>query len=419
LTEARARAQAQRADDELARGRYRGPLHGVPWGAKDLLDTAGVPTTFGAEPYRDRVPAGDAAVVSRLDEAGAVLVAKLSLGALAYGDIWHGGRTNNPWNLAEGSSGSSAGSAAAVVAGLVGFAIGTETLGSIVSPCMRTGATGLRPTFGRVSRVGAMPLCWSLDKIGPLARTVEDCALVLAAIGGHDPRDPSSLDVPLAFDFRAEVAGLRVGFSPPWFAGAGATELDRAVLPALRRLGVETVELSLPDLPYDSLVLILLAESAAAFEELTLSDRDDLLTWQETAAWPNTFRLARFISAVDLVQADRLRRRVMQALDEVFAGVDAVVSPSYEGPLLVATNFTGHPSLTLRVGFQELPTRDELTLSDAQRKRTQAPSAAGQTHRVPHAITLFGRLFDEGTLCRLGRALEAELSVWAERPPVG
>ena len=270
LTREHALAQARQADAEIAAGHYRGPLHGIPWGAKDLLDTAGIATTYGAEPFRNRVPAADATVVERLNAAGAVLVAKLSLGALALNDIWFGGQTMNPWLLEEGSSGSSAGPGAAVAAGLVGFAIGSETGGSIVSPSMRCGVTGLRPTFGRVPRTGAMTLCWSLDKLGPMARSVEDTALVLDAISGPDGRDLASVPSELAFDAAADVKGLRVGYIPAWMKEAPATDVDRAALGAVKKLGMRPVEVSLPDWPYDSLYVILFAEAAAAFEELTL-----------------------------------------------------------------------------------------------------------------------------------------------------
>ncbi len=391
LTEDRALAHATRADFELAAGQYRGPLHGIPWGAKDLLDTAGIRTTWGATPYKERVAERDATVVRRLDDAGAVLVAKLTLGALAYGDIWFDGRTNNPWNLQQGSSGSSAGSAAATTAGLVGFSLGTETLGSIVTPCMRCGATGLRPTFGRVARTGAMALCWSLDKIGPICRTVEDCALVLDAINGADEGDPSSRDVPPAFDATVPVDGLRVGYAPSWFEGERANDLDRAALDAARRV-MNLVEVELPQWPYGTLLTVLFVEAAAAFEPLTLSGRDDELVWQETRAWPNTFRQTRFAPAIEYVQAQRFRRLVMEMMARRFADVDVMISPSYAGGLLLITNSTGHPSLTIRSGFKEDGT--------------------------PHGITLWGRLYDEGTLCRAGMALERELAVWDRRPPV-
>lgn len=392
LTEDRAMEQAERADREMSAGRRRGPLHGVPWGAKDLFDTAGIPTTWGAAPYRHRVPDRDAYVVERLDDAGAVLVAKLSLGAIAYGDIWFGGRTNNPWDPRVGSGGSSAGSAAATAAGLVGFSLGTETYGSIVTPCMRCGATGLRPTFGRVARTGAMALCWSLDKIGPICRTVQDCGLVLGAINGADAGDPSSTDVPFAFDARDPAQGLRLGYAPAWFEGDQVTDLERDVLPAAAKAGLELVEVELPDWPYDALMTILEAEAASAFEGLTLSDRDDDLTWQDDRAWPNTWRSARFIPAVEYIQAQRFRRRVCEMMLEHMAGVDALVSPPYAASLLVVTNCTGHPALTMRCGHR----------------------ADG----MPRGITLWGRLYDEGTLCRIGMALENRLGIRHRNPPM-
>src|SRR6266704_2468852 len=269
LTPELALAQAKKADEEIAAGSYRGTLHGIPWGAKDLLDTAGIPTTYGAEPYRNRVPAQDAAVVKRLHDAGAVLVAKLSLGALALNDIWFGGQTVNPWLLEEGSSGSSAGPGAATAAGLVGFSIGSETGGSIISPSMRCGITGLRPTYGRVPRTGAMTLCWSLDKLGPMTRSVEDTLLVLEAISGPDPGDVSSVPSRLDYDAHAPVKGLRVGYFPSWMRESPATDVDRAALETVRKIGMEPVEVTLPDWPYGSLQIILFAEAAAAFEELT------------------------------------------------------------------------------------------------------------------------------------------------------
>jgi len=386
----RALGRARRADAEIRNGGYRGPLHGIPWGAKDLFDTRGIRTTWGATPFNERVPDRDATVVRRLDEAGAVLIAKLTLGALAYGDIWYGGRTNNPWKLDQGSSGSSAGSCAATAAGLVGFALGTETLGSIVSPSMRCGTTGLRPTFGRVARTGAMALCWSLDKIGPICRTVQDTALVLHAINGADPGDPSSIDVPLDFDGSRTVKGLRVGYSPKWFEGESATDLDRAALEATRRTGVTLVEIELSDLPYATLLTILLVEAAAAFDELTLSNRDDELVWQEARAWPNSFRTSRLTPAVEYVQAQRFRRLVCEMMAEQFDGLDAMIGPSYAGSMLLITNSTGHPSLTIRCGFADDGT--------------------------PHGITLWGGLFREGTLCSIGMAIERELGVWDRRP---
>lgn len=409
-----ARAQAKRADEEMLGGHYRGPLHGVPWAAKDLLDTAGIATTWGATPYRDRVPHQDSAVVRTLTDSGAVLVAKTTLGALAYGDIWFGGRTRNPWNVREGSAGSSAGSAAAVAAGLAGFAIGTETLGSIVSPCMRCGTTGLRPTYGRVSRAGAMALCWSLDKIGPICRRVEDTALVLAALNGYDSADPGSIAMPFNMDTTAGVESLRVGYDPSSFQHEGADPLDTAVLGELRQMGVELVGVALPDLPYDALWTILHAEAAAAFEELTVSKRDQLLVRQDQDAWPNLFRKARLLSAVDLVQAQRFRRLVMQETAKIFAGVDAIVGPSFAGNMQLVTNFTGHPSLTVRTGFVEMETRSGINPIGAMGRSRDADK--GDLHSVPHGITLWGKLFDEAPMLRVGMALETTMGAWDARP---
>ncbi|HEX3348287.1 MAG TPA: amidase, partial [Acetobacteraceae bacterium] len=353
VTETLALAQAERADALLAGGKWLGPLHGIPYAAKDILDTAGITTGWGAEPFATRVPDSDAAVVRRLAEAGAVLIGKTSVGALAYGDIWYGGRTRNPWNTEEGSSGSSAGSASAVAAGLAGFAIGTETLGSIVSPCARCGTTGLRPTFGRVSRAGAMALCWSLDKIGPITRAVEDTALILAAINGLDPRDECSIAAPFGWDATGSAIGMRVGYNEADFTDP----LDIAALDAVRAVGAVAVPITLPDLPYDALRHLLFAEAAAAFEDLTLEDTDDTLARQDPGAWPNSFRKARFLSAVDHIQLDRLRRRVMQEIDAIFRRVDVLLAPAMTGPMTVVGNMTGHPCLTIRAGFAEHRTR--------------------------------------------------------------
>ena len=405
-------AQAKRADSELAAGKNRGPLHGIPWGAKDLLDTAGIPTTYGAEPFRNRVPADDAVVVKRLQEAGAVLVAKLSLGALALNDIWFGGQTMNPWLLEEGSSGSSAGPAASTAAGLLGFAIGSESGGSIVGPSMRCGVTGLRPTYGRVPRTGAMTLCWSLDKLGPMTRTVEDAMLVLHAISGPDPGDLASMPGKLSFEAGANVKGLRVGYFPKWMAESPATEVDRAALETVKKLGMVPVEVSIPDWPYDSLDLILFAEAAAAFEEITLNHEVDQLKVQVPDAWPNVFRQSRFLSAVDFVQTDRFRRKVAQEMARVFSEVDLLLVPSLRDEMLTITNFTGHPSLTLRAGFVEV--------SEARSDWAPDPNHPlpkfSPPRRVPHGVTLIGRLFDEGMLGQAGIALENAFAVVNERP---
>jgi Asp-tRNA(Asn)/Glu-tRNA(Gln) amidotransferase A subunit family amidase len=413
LTREHALAQAKKADAEIAAGKYRGPLHGIPWGAKDLLDTAGIPTTYGAEPFRNRVPTRDAAVVKRLNDAGAVLVAKLSLGALALNDIWFGGQTMNPWLLEEGASGSSAGPGAATAAGLVGFAIGSETGGSIVSPSMRCGITGLRPTFGRVARTGAMTLCWSLDKLGPMARCVEDAMLVLQAISGPDDSDVSSVPSRLDFDAGGSVKGLRVGYFPAWMKENPATDVDRAAVSMLPKLGMAPVEVALPDWPYGSLNLILFAEGAAAFEELTLSHGVDQLKVQTLDAWPNLFRQTRFLSAVDFVQADRFRRKVVEEMEHIFSQVDLLLVPSLQGDMLTISNCTGHPSLTLRAGFVEV---SEARSDWAPDPHNPLPKFS-PPRRVPHGITLIGRLFDEGALGRVGLALERALGVVYQRPP--
>jgi len=403
---------AEQADQEISQDKYRGPLHGIPWGAKDLLDTAGIPTTYGAEPYRHRIPNEDAEVVKRLHAAGAVLVAKLSLGALALNDIWFGGQTMNPWLLEEGSSGSSAGPGAATAAGLVGFSIGSETGGSIVSPSMRCGVTGLRPTYGRVPRTGAMTLCWSLDKLGPMTRGVEDVMLVLAAISEPDAGDTASVPSHLDFDANASVKGLRVGYFPAWMKEPPATEVDRAALDTVKSVGMQLVEVSLPDWPYDSLNLILFAEGAAAFEDLTLSGGLSQLKAQVPDAWPNLFRQARFLSAVDFVQADRLRRKVAQEMARIFSEVDLLLVPSLRDEMLVITNFTGHPSLTLRAGFVEV----RKARSDWAPDPDHPLPTFSAPRRVPHGVTFIGRLFDEGTLGAAGIALERALGVASERP---
>lgn len=406
-------AQARQADKEIASGRYRGPLHGIPWGAKDLVDTAGIATTYGAEPFKNRVPAADATIVTRLHQAGAVLVAKLSLGALALNDIWFGGQTMNPWLPEEGSSGSSAGPGAATAAGCVGFAIGSETGGSIIGPSMRCGVTGLRPTFGRVARTGAMTLCWSLDKLGPMARGVEDTLLVLAAITGPDAGDVSSVPSKLDFDATRSVRGLRIGYFAGWMKEPPATDVDRAALETAKRVGMVPVEVALPNWPYSSLNVVLFAEAAAAFEELTLSHGVDQLKVQVPDAWPNTFRQSRFLSAVDFVQADRLRRKVAHEMARIFESVDVLLVPSLRDEILTITNFTGHPSLTLRAGFVEVDTaRSDWAPDPAHPLPTFSPK-----RRVPHGVTLIGRLFDEGTIGSAGLALERAFSVAGERPP--
>jgi Asp-tRNA(Asn)/Glu-tRNA(Gln) amidotransferase A subunit family amidase len=389
LTEDLALAQARRADEEIAAGAYRGPLHGIPYGAKDLLAVPGYPTTWGAVPYKEQVIDDAATVVRSLEEAGAVLVAKLTLGALAWGDVWYGGTTRNPWDPEQGSSGSSAGSASATAAGLVAFAIGTETWGSIVSPSTRCGTTGLRPTFGRVSRAGAMALSWSMDKIGPICRTVEDCAIVFDAIRGADGRDASVIDAPFAYDGRAEIAGMRVGYVAAAFDEEYEnSDFDRATLETLEALGAVLVPVTLPELPVDALPLILTVEAAAAFDELTRSGRDDLLVRQIKNAWPNVLRGARLVPAVEYVQANRIRALLIEAMAGL--DVDVYVCPTFGGNNLLLTNLTGHPCVVLPNGFTEEGT--------------------------PVSVTFMGRLFAEGRLLEVAGAYQRATAFHTRHP---
>jgi Asp-tRNA(Asn)/Glu-tRNA(Gln) amidotransferase A subunit family amidase len=394
LTEERALAQAAQADREIAAGRYRGPLHGIPWGAKDLLAVPGYPTTWGSAIYRDQVLDATATVVERLDAAGAVLVAKLTLGELALGDVWYGGMTRNPWQPSQGSSGSSAGPGAATAAGLVGFSIGSETLGSIVSPSTRNGVTGLRPTFGRVSRYGAMALSWSMDKVGPMCRSVEDCALVLEAIAGADDRDPTALDLPFVYDPGRPLSTVRVGYLRAAFEAdrPGRAHDDRA-LEALRGLGVRPVEVELPgDIPVGALRIILSAEAAAAFDDITRDRRTDRMVRQQANAWPNLFRAARFIPATDYIQANRVRTLLMRRMEDLFREVDVFITPSFGPNVLLATNLTGHPCVVLPSGFTEEGT--------------------------PVSTSFIGKLFGESELCTVAHAWQ-EATGWHRRRPEG
>ena len=413
LTAEHALTQARQADQEIAAGKYRGPLHGIPYGVKDLLDTAGIATTWGAEPFRDRVPTADSVVVARLNAAGAVLIAKLSLGALALNDIWFGGQTMNPWLLEEGASGSSAGPGAAMAAGLVAFTIGSETGGSIISPTMRCGVTGLRPTYGRVPRTGAMTLCWSLDKLGPMTRSVEDAMLVLKAISGPDKGDVGSVSAKLDFDASASIKGLKIGYVPAWMKEDPATDVDRAALEAAKKLGMIPTPISLPDWPYQSLNVILFAEGAAAFEEIMLDGRINQLKVQVPDAWPNMFRESRFLSAVDFVQADRLRRKVAIEMARVFNEVDLLLVPSLRDEMLTISNNTGHPSLTLRTGSVQV---SEARSDWAPDPANPLPKFA-TPRKVPHGITLIGRLFEEGTIAQVAIAMEKLAGVVNDRPP--
>lgn len=405
LTPEIARAQAAKADDDFTKGRDRGPLHGIPYGLKDLADTKGVLTSWGATPYRDRIPENDSDVVRKLQRARAVMLGKTACGALAYGDQWFDARTNNPWNVEEGSSGSSAGSAAATAAGLCSFAIGTETLGSIVSPAERCGLAGLRPTYGRVSRHGFMALCWSLDKVGPICRYVEDTALVLSELNGYDVDDPGTARVGFSYDGKADLTGMKIGYVPKWFEDEG-DNADVAALEAARALGASVEEFPWPEIEFDVLYDVVRIEAAAAFAELTLDNTDDELVWQEPMAWPNTFRGARLISAVDYVQMDRLRRKLMISMNAAFEGFDALIGPHYAGSALLATNMTGHPQLAFRSGFAQTPTRG---LFD--------DSLTNETYRTPRGTSLWGPLFQDGNIIAIGRAIEASLGVADERPP--
>jgi Asp-tRNA(Asn)/Glu-tRNA(Gln) amidotransferase A subunit family amidase len=391
LTEERALEHAKLADEEIAKGKYRGLLHGIPYGAKDLLAVKGYKTTWGAMPYKDQMIDEDATVIKKLDEAGAVLVAKLSMGALAWGDVWYGGMTRNPWNPEQGSSGSSAGSASATAAGLVAFAIGTETWGSIVSPSTRCGDTGLRPSYGRVSRTGAMALSWSMDKIGPICRTVEDCAIVFNAIQGPDGVDQTLIDAPFAYDPRIDLKKLRIGYVKKLFDDDEYNKAnDAATLAKLRGLGAELVPIELPDLPVDAMAFILSAEAAAAFDELTRSGRDELMVRQTRDAWPNVFRASRLIPAVEYIQANRLRWLAVQAMQKL--DVDVYVCPSFGGSNLLLTNLTGNPCVVLPNGFDDKGS--------------------------PTSVTFMGRLFGEGTLLAVAKAYQDATDFNLKHPPL-
>jgi Asp-tRNA(Asn)/Glu-tRNA(Gln) amidotransferase A subunit family amidase len=390
VTEELALEQARRADEEIAAGNYRGMLHGIPYGAKDLLSTRGTRTTWGARPYKDQIIDEDATVIKKLQDAGAVLVAKLTLGALAWGDVWYGGMTRNPWDLEQGSSGSSAGSASATAAGLVAFSIGTETWGSIVSPCTRCGVTGLRPTFGRVSRAGAMALSWSMDKIGPICRTVEDCAVVFNAIRGPDGKDPTVVDHPFCYDSGTDLGSLRIGYLKNEFEKEyDYSVTDSVALDVLSAMGFTLIPIELPALPIYPLAVILSAEAAAAFDELTRSGRDDMMVKQVREAWPNVLRASRFIPAVEYIQANRIRYMISRKMEEL--DVDIYIAPSF-GENLLLTNLTGHPCVVLPNGFDD------------------------EGH--PVSISFIGRLFGEGVLLAFARAYQEETGFHGNHPPM-
>lgn len=391
LTESLALEQACRADAELAAGKYRGPLHGIPYGAKDLLATKGIRTTWGSVPFKNQMIDEDASVIKRLEDAGAVLVAKLTMGELAWGDVWFGGKTRNPWKYDQGSSGSSAGSASATAAGLVAFSIGTETWGSIVSPSNRCGTTGLRPTYGRVSRTGAMALSWSMDKIGPICRTVEDCAIVFNAICGPDGRDQTLYDVPFNYNPNIDLKKLRVGYVQADFDSAKTNKSQNdATLAKLRAMGVQLIPISLPKLPINAMHIILSAEAGAAFDELTRSGKDDLLVRQIKNAWPNAFRSSRFIPAVEYIQANRVRHLLIQQMAQLMNDIDLYIAPSIEGDNSLLTNLSGHPCVVIPNGFTQ--------------------------ENTPTSITFIGELFDEERLLAFAKKVQDETGFHLKHP---
>ncbi|MEQ9426272.1 MAG: amidase [Cyclobacteriaceae bacterium] len=391
ITEQLALEQAKRADQEISAGNYRGPLHGIPYGLKDLFSVNGYKTTWGAAPYKDQVINTDATVYKKLTEAGAVLVAKLSLGALAWGDVWYEGKTKNPWDLEEGSSGSSAGSASATAAGLVAFAIGTETHGSIVSPATRCGLTGLRPTFGRVSRTGGMNLSWTMDKIGPICRTAFDCALVFNAIKGADGVDQSAVDAPFNYETLSTLKGLKIGYFEKLFLEKYDRQRDDVkVIAILQSLGAKMKSIELPDYPREALNLILNVEAAAFFDELTRSNKDSLMVRQIKRSWPNQFRQARFVPAVEYINANRLRRQLIEELNQLFSEFDMIVAPSFRGNQLLFTNLTGHPCVVLPNSFER--------------------------NGKPTSITFLGNLYEEDKILAVAR-LYQERTDYHEKHP--
>lgn len=394
LTEDLALRQAKRADEEIAAGKYKGPLHGIPYGVKDLLAVEGYKTTWGAMPFSHQVINETATVVSKLEEAGAVLVAKLTMGALAWGDVWYGGTTKNPWNLTQGSSGSSAGSASATSAGLVGFSIGTETWGSIVSPSTRCGVTGLRPTYGRVSRNGSMALSWSMDKIGPICRSAEGCAVVFNAIQGTDQLDATLVDLPFNYKGNIDLKDLKIGYFQSLFdMDYSNKKNDSESLRALGRLGAKLIPVKLPDdIPPEAMAFILSAEAAAAFDNLTRSNRDSLLVRQIKNAWPNVFRTARYIPAVEYIQANRLRYLLQVAFHEMISDYDVIVSPSFGGNQLLVTNLTGHPCVVTPNGFDE--------------------------NGGPTSISFIGNLYDEAVILAVAKSYQEATGFDEKHPPL-
>ena len=353
ITEELAIKQAKKADIEIGRGRYKGLLHGIPWGAKDLLSVPGYKTTWGATPFKDQIIKNKGTVVKKLEDAGAVLVAKLTLGALAWGDVWFGGKTKNPWNPQQGSSGSSAGPGSATSAGLIGFSIGSETWGSIVSPATRNGVTGLRPSFGTVSRSGAMALSWSMDKLGPMTRSVEGAAIIFETIRGTDNLDRTVRDVPFIYPSKRGLKNLRIGYVESAFTDSSVSKNDKASLDILKSMGLNLIPIELPEFPTQALSFVLQAEAAAAFDELTRSNNDDQLVRQGKNAWPNVFREARFIPAVEYINANRARTLLNKKMSELMERIDVYIIPSFYGDNLLRTNLTGHPCVVVPNGFND------------------------------------------------------------------
>ncbi len=393
ITEERAMQQATTADKEISEGKYRGVLHGIPFAVKDLLATKDYKTTWGSVPFKDQMINQDAAVITKLEEAGAVLIAKLTMGELAWGDVWFGGKTRNPWDTTQGSSGSSAGSASAVSAGLVPFAIGTETWGSIVSPSTVCGTTGLRPTYGRVSRSGAMALSWSMDKIGPICRSAEDLAIVFDIICGPDKSDPTLYDVPFNYQPGITLKGMKIGYLKKDFEKQYDFHTnDSITLAKLKELGAELVPIELPALPVNDLAIILSAEAAAAFDELTRNNKDDLLVRQIKNAWPNSFRASRFIPAVEYINANRVRTLLIQEMQKIMEKVDLYVAPAWEGDNLLLTNLSGHPCVVVPNGFSE--------------------------NGTPTSITFMGKLFDEGRLIAFAKLYQDATDFHKKHPPL-
>lgn len=394
LTEDLALQQAKQADEEIRNGKYRGLLHGIPYGLKDLFAVKGTKTTWGSTPYKDQVIDEDAFVYKQLKNAGAVLCAKLSLGALAYDNRWFGGFTRNPWNLQQGSSGSSAGSAAATAAGLLPFAIGTETWGSIVSPSTRCGVTGLRPSFGSVSRYGAMVLCWSLDKIGPICRSAEDAAIVFNYIKGTDGKDAGAVDKPFNYNGKADFNKLKIAYAENYFRRLQPDALERKVLEVYRSLGADLVAVNFPDstiYPFDMMNIVLSAESAAAFDELTRSNRDDLIERQDKNFWPNIFRTARTIPAVEYINTNRYRYTLCEEMNRFLKNYDAVIVPSFGGNQLAMTNLTGHPIVCMPIGLNQ--------------------------RGLPASITIIGNLYDEATILAIAKAFQEKTDHHKKHPP--